>query len=64
MALGIFIYNVFAYSLFIFSMLIVYHNPTCVYRPLKAVHAFFEKIIIKEIIDKEIGVMYMNPQDR
>lgn len=64
MALGIFIYNVFAYSLFILSMLIVYHNPTCVYRPLKAVHAFFEKIIIKEIIDKEIGVMYMNPQDR
>lgn len=58
-ALGILIYNVFSSLLFLLSLYVVFHNPTCVYDSLKSVHEFF-----KNILNKELGIMYMNSQDR
>ena len=61
-ALGIFIYNLFASSLFIFSLIIVFNFPICIYECLKGVHAFF-----KEHLDTYISkavIMYAFPDER
>ena len=58
-ALGIFIYNIFAYSLFIISFIIVFISPTCIYECLKYVHAFFKV----QLYTHKGYIMHVFPED-